>query len=249
MAGKSALIFGGTAGIGLATAHCLARDGYEAVFVSGRGESRGRTAVTELESAFPDCRFRYLQCDVSDHHQVRTALHMAEAPDTIVSSISPPIFPCLMKDSDPETYPLLLNNALLGVMNICKHATEVMREKGGGSLITIATDAAKVPTPGETLIGAVMAGIVMLSRTVALEEKRHGIRVNCVTPSIVRGTPFYDAMMQDPFCGKLFAKAESRADLGVVEAEDVAETIAYLASDRARKVTGQVISVNGGIST
>lgn len=247
--GKVALIFGGTAGIGLATARCLARDGFEDVALSGRTEERGRSAVAELEEAFPGCRFRYLQCDVSDHRQVESVVGSLGRIDTVVSSISPPIFPRLLKDSDPNDYPDLLSNALLGVMNIMKYTTQVMRESKGGNVITIATDAAKVPTPGETLIGAVMAGIVMFSRTVALEEKRHGIRVNCVTPSIVRGTPFYEAMMQDAFCTKLFGKAEARADLGVVEPEDVAETIAFLASNKAVKVTGQVVSVNGGIST
>jgi NAD(P)-dependent dehydrogenase (short-subunit alcohol dehydrogenase family) len=88
----------------------------------------------------------------------------------------------------------------------------------------------------------------MFCRGLAIEAKRSGVRVNCVTPSIVRGTPFYDMLMADPFASKLFSKAERLASLGVVDADEVAELVAFLASSASAKVTGQAISVNGGIS-
>ena len=78
--------------------------------------------------------------------------------------------------------------------------------------------------------------------------KRAGIRANCVTPSIVRDTPFYDRLMAAPFSGRLFAKAETLAQLGVVRPTDIAPLVVFLASPAAAKLTGQAISVNGGIS-
>jgi NAD(P)-dependent dehydrogenase (short-subunit alcohol dehydrogenase family) len=123
-----------------------------------------------------------------------------------------------------------------------------MMEQNSGSIVCIASDAAKVATPGEVAIGAAMAAIVMFCRGLAIEAKRSGVRVNCVTPSIVRGTPFYDMLMADPFASKLFSKAERLASLGVVDADEVAELVAFLASSASAKVTGQAISVNGGIS-
>ena len=93
-----------------------------------------------------------------------------------------------------------------------------------------------------------MAAIVMFSRTLAIEAKRSGVRVNCVTPSIVRDTPLYDRLMADDFAGRLFAKAERRAHLGVATPGDLAALVVYLASPAAARLTGQAISVNGGIS-
>jgi NAD(P)-dependent dehydrogenase (short-subunit alcohol dehydrogenase family) len=97
-------------------------------------------------------------------------------------------------------------------------------------------------------MGAALSGIAMFTRALALEGKRSGIRANCVTPSIVRGTPLYDRLMAAPFTGRLFAKAEAQAHLGVVTPADIAPLIVFLASPAAAKLTGQAISVNGGIS-
>ena len=69
-----------------------------------------------------------------------------------------------------------------------------------------------------------------------------------MTPSIVEGTAQHDRLMADAFAGRLFAKAKTLAHLGVVQADDIAETAAFLASPAARRITGQTISVTGGIS-
>lgn len=123
-----------------------------------------------------------------------------------------------------------------------------MAARGGGSIVCFASDAGKLATPGETPIGAAMASIIMFCRAMANEAKRNGIRVNCVTPSIVRGTPLYDSLMADEFCGKLFGKAEKLASLGVVEPDDLAELVCFLAGPGSARMTGQTISVTGGIS-
>jgi len=123
-----------------------------------------------------------------------------------------------------------------------------MRERGRGAIVNIASDAGKLTTPGESVIGGMMAAIIMFSRTLAIEAKRSGIRVNCVTPSIIEGTLTHDTVMGGEFSGKLFAKAKEMAQLGVVNAEEMAELIVFLASPAAAKLTGQAISLNGGIS-
>ncbi len=82
----------------------------------------------------------------------------------------------------------------------------------------------------------------------AMEVKRDGIRVNIVTPSLISGTPIYDRLMEDEFSARLFGKAAKLASLGVADADDVAATIAFLCSRDAARITGQAISVNGGIS-
>jgi NAD(P)-dependent dehydrogenase (short-subunit alcohol dehydrogenase family) len=93
-----------------------------------------------------------------------------------------------------------------------------------------------------------MAGIVMFTRALAIEGKRNGIRANVLTPSIVVGTEFCERLMADPFAGKFFGKAKSRAELGLVSMTDLAEVAVFLASPAASKITGQALSVTGGIS-
>ena len=123
-----------------------------------------------------------------------------------------------------------------------------MREQGGGAIVNVASDAAKVATPGETLIGAAMAAIVMFSRAAALEAKRDGVRINVLTPSLIANTPGAELIFGDPFSARMFEKAEALAHLGVAEPEDVAEAILFFAGPAARRITGQALSVNGGIS-
>src|SRR5262249_1380487 len=115
------------------------------------------------------------------------------------------------------------------------------------AIVNVASDAAKVPTPGEAVIGGAMAGIAMFSRTLAMEAKRRKIRVNVVTPSLVN-TLTYNRIMADRFSSKLFSKAIERAHLGIPDAAEVAATVLFLLGPHSSRLTGQVISVNGGIS-
>src|SRR5699024_5961732 len=123
-----------------------------------------------------------------------------------------------------------------------------MREQKSGSIINIASDAAKVATPGESVLGAAMAAIVMFTRTVAVEAKRDGIRANAITPSLIANTATAERVLSDGFSKKLFEKAAQSAQLGVAEPEDLAELVMFLAGPGSAKLTGQAISVNGGIS-
>ena len=131
---------------------------------------------------------------------------------------------------------------------MCSVVLPLMRAQKSGVIINIASDAAKVATPGESVIGAVMAAIVMFSRTLAMEAKRDGIRVNALTPSLVEGTATADRILAEGFSQKLFQKAAKLAHLGVARPEDLAAISVFLAGPGGAKITGQAISVNGGIS-
>jgi 2-hydroxycyclohexanecarboxyl-CoA dehydrogenase len=88
----------------------------------------------------------------------------------------------------------------------------------------------------------------MFTRTLALEVSRFGIRANCVTPSIVRDTISHERVMAGELSRKVFEKAEARARLGVPTPRDVAPLVVFLASPLSARITGQAVSVNGGIS-
>ena len=85
-------------------------------------------------------------------------------------------------------------------------------------------------------------------RALALEAKRNGIRANVRTPSLTGGTDHYRRVMDDAFAGKMFAKAAAMASLGVVGKEELAGLVVFVASPAAAQITGQAISMTGGIS-
>jgi NAD(P)-dependent dehydrogenase (short-subunit alcohol dehydrogenase family) len=88
----------------------------------------------------------------------------------------------------------------------------------------------------------------MFTRALAVEGKRDGIRANVLTPSLTSGTDHYERILADPFAGRMFAKAARLAALGVVTKEELAGLVVFLASPAAAKITGQAISMTGGIS-
>jgi NAD(P)-dependent dehydrogenase (short-subunit alcohol dehydrogenase family) len=167
--------------------------------------------------------------------------------DVLVASVRGTAVPALVHELPAERIADDITSTLLPAVHSCRAALPFLRA-GGGAIVTIASDAAKVATPGEAAIGAAMAGIVMFSKTLAMEAKRDGIRVNVVTPSLVTDSGGYRAVMADPFSTRLFEKAIPLARLGVPDPDDLAELVVFLAGPRAARITGQVVSVNGGIS-
>jgi len=245
------VIVGGTSGIGLATAELLAREGRAGIVLMGRNAERGAAAVSAVAavgSAVPGFR----RVDAGDPSAVAEALSEVRDThrhvDTVVCSTAADFRPELLHRCGPDEIVGALRALTEPPLIVTHAALTLLREQGGGCIVTVASDAAKVPTPGEAAIGAAMAAIVMFSRVAALEGKRDNVRVNVVTPSLVAGTPTSDALLADGFSRRLFERAAERAELGIVVPQDVAELIAFLSSPRAAKITGQVLSVNGGVS-
>jgi len=246
LSGQRALIVGGTAGIGLATARQMLAAG-ATVVVAGRTPARGAAAVAELGSGA-----RYLRCNAADAADCAALIEDTVAAlggiDILMSCGGGDPAPRLLRDVALAELMSEINDALAPVIQPARAVLPVMAAQGSGSIICVASDAGKLATPGEVAIGTAMAGIIMFSRAMANEVKRDGIRVNCLTPSIVEGTPLHDRLMADDFAGRLFGKAKKLAHLGVVIPDDLAALAVYLASPQAARITGQTISVTGGIS-
>jgi len=249
----SALVVGGSSGIGLAAARALLHAGVPRLRIVGRDAARARGAVEELRLARPGADLGALTCDCAEGAAAEAMAGEAAGAmggiDLLVCSPGGNNLPELLFRQPIAQLNRTLLQDLAPTLNACRAVLPVMMAAGGGCIVNVASDAAKVATPGEAVIGAVMAGIVQFTRGLAIEGKRDGIRANAVTPSLVEGTALTERLMAEgTFSRKLFEKARPLAGLGPTTAEDLAELIVFLAGPGAAKITGQAISVNGGIS-
>jgi NAD(P)-dependent dehydrogenase (short-subunit alcohol dehydrogenase family) len=249
--GRRALVTGSSSGIGFETAAMLAEAGVSHIVINGRSRHRGEAARQAILDRARDAEVAFVAGDVSSPNGARSliesaARHLGGTIEILVNAAGGEYTPRLFHQTSVEEIDAIIGHWLLSTLYCCHYALPLMPD--AGAIVNVASDAAKVPTPGEAVIGGAMAGIAMFSRTLAMEAKRRKIRVNVVTPSLVRGTLTYDRLMADSFSRKLFEKAIERAHLGIPEAAEVAATVLFLLRPHSSRLTGQVISVNGGIS-
>lgn len=248
---RTFLVTGGTSGIGLAAALRFAQEPGARVAINGRDPDRGEAARRTLAGQAPGTDIVFLRADVSRPAEVRALIERAAEVfggriDVLVNAAGGDHAPTLFGETDLDEIEAVIRTWLVATIQCCHCALPHI--PSGGAIINVASDAAKVPTPGESVIGAAMAGIAMFSRTLAMEAKRGGVRVNVVTPSLVTDTLTHARITAGGFSAKLFEKAARAAHLGLPGPNDVAATIAFLAGPDASRMTGQVVSVNGGIS-
>jgi len=249
---KKVLITGGSAGVGLAVAKLMASQGHT-VAVTGRSADTGARAESELKALSPGCIF--VQGDAGDAAQGAAAV--AEAArrlgrlDVLVSSgAQNPLGPMPFAQMTAEQIESGFRTRVMGRILPVHAAIPFFQQAGGGSVVLITTDAARHPTPGESVIGASGAAVILLTKALARELSRDRIRVNAVALTITSNTVGWDRMFaNENFGSKLFAKAVARFPSGrAPTAEEVAEAVAFLAGDGASQITGQTLSVNGGLS-
>lgn len=246
------VIAGGTSGIGLATALRFADAGVRRIALLARNADRGAAAQERVLARCPGGQVEFMPLDAGDPDQVVRVLDDVRGAfgriDVMVTSVAAAYLPELLVNIPlSDVAPTLLAQALPPLL-LTRAVLPIMAEQHGGSIVNVASDAAKIATPGETVLGAAMAAIVMFSRATAIEAKRNGIRVNAVTPSLVANTDASSRALAEGFSRKLFEKAASIAHLGIAEPEDLADVIVFLGGPASARLTGQAISVNGGIS-
>jgi len=247
---SGALIVGGSAGIGFASAKKLAEAGVPRIVIVARNPERGERARAELALLGADVSF--LAGDATNAAEAARITAEAErilgGIDILVVSTVADNRPELFRDIPTRDIQPILNQMLLPTMQMVSEVMPHMAGRRGGVIVTVASDAGKTATPGETIIGACKAAIIMFTRTIAIEGKRNGIRANVLTPSLVLGTASTGRITDDGFSAKLFERAAAQAHLGVPNADDLGDLVVFLAGPSARRLTGQAISVNGGIS-
>ena len=247
-----ALICGGTAPIGAGIALHLARAGAGTVVVAGRDEARGKTTVAELRRIVSTTSFHFIQADLREPASGVSIFKFVEtqcgALDTYVHCVPPGAASGLLGSADLERFRASLGTGLGALADMCRSAARMIKGRGGGSILTFSSDAGRIASPGHSLVAAVQSGVMALTRSLALELAADRIRVNCISPTYVRETPLFDRLMRTPEVARAIESAAKRAGLGLPTPEDIAPLAVFLISPLASRITGQVISVNGGLS-
>ncbi|MBC3191790.1 glucose 1-dehydrogenase [Pseudonocardia sp. C8] len=147
-------------------------------------------------------------------------------------------------DSDPADWDRIIRINLYGVLHTSRAVLPLMAEQGHGSVVNIASDAGRVGSSGEAVYSATKGGIIAFTKTTARELARSGVRVNCVCPGPT------DTDLLASFAGEKLRNALVKAiPLGRVgDPADVANAVVFLAGDEAGFVTGQTLSVSGGLT-
>ena len=249
--GKAALITGGSEGIGLRVAEQLAEAGAHVV-INGRSAERGERAVAKLREISPDVRF--ISGDCASYQDVAAVVDTARSAagrlDILISAgAEGEIGPTPFAELTPEQIETEFRKRLFPRIFPVHAAWSALRENGG-SVVLLTTDAGRYATPGESVLGAVGASIIMMTKAQAKEFSRDKIRVNSIALALTSDTPTWDrAFADEGFWRDLGTKVVERFPFGRPPAADeVAAVAVFLASDAAAQVTGQTISVNGGLS-
>jgi 3-oxoacyl-[acyl-carrier protein] reductase len=233
------------AGIGAATARQLAEDGLDVVITDAHERRCGEYAE-QLAADFGR-PFLSLPLDVTDYDGVgqvmATVVEQKGRLDVLVnnagwSKIEP------VAEMSRETWLRCLDVDLNGTFNCMRHALPTMIERGSGAIVNISSIAAWETTEEHgAAYSAAKAGVTALTRVAAAENGRHGIRVNAVAPGLI-----YNEFLRRIYPDDFFAGyAENRTLVGRVgQPQDIADMVAFLVSDRAGFITGEVIGVSGG---
>lgn len=239
---RVALVTGSSRGIGRAIALRLAEDGY-AIALNGREESKAVSALLdELRERGAEAAF--FACDVSDAAAVADMRIRIERQFGVVSLLvnnAGIAQQKLFTDITPSEWRRMMGVHLDGAFFCCREFLPPMISAHEGCIINISSMWGQVGASCEVHYSAAKAGVIGLTKALAKEVGPAGIRVNCVAPGVIRTDMLGDFSEDDL---KVLADETPMMRLGTPI--DVAETVAFLASDRASFITGQVIAPNGG---
>jgi 2-hydroxycyclohexanecarboxyl-CoA dehydrogenase len=247
--GKTALVTGGGRGIGRAIALGLAQEGAQVAVLDILADNAAAVA-REIEAT--GVKALALPADLTKRAQVDRAVADTLAQfgqiDILVNNAGWDRME-LFLDSEEETWDKIIAINFKGILYVCKAALPSMVARGQGKVISIASDAGRAGSTGEAVYAGTKGAIIAFSKTLAREMARHKITVNVVCPGLTE-TPLLQSIREQSSKTEKVIEAVTRAiPLGRVgQPEDIAGAVVYLASPAADFVTGQTLSVSGGLT-
>lgn len=245
LAGKRALVTGGTRGIGLAIATALAVHDVDVVLF-GTSSHNGDAAVKQIQKVAVDATVEFASVDVADKKAVdaAVALLLADAPpfDIVVNNAGITRDQLLMKMTEKEWDDVMTVN-VKSCYNVCHALVRSMIKARGGSIINISSVVGISGNAGQTNYAASKAAIIGFTKALAKEVASRHIRVNCIAPG------FIDTAMTETLSDLQKEGILAKIPLGYMGApSDIANLALFLASPLATYITGQLIAVDGGMT-
>jgi 2-hydroxycyclohexanecarboxyl-CoA dehydrogenase len=243
MDGKIAVVTGAGRGIGRGIAEKLAAEGATVVATDVDEATANDTAASLAGDALG------LACDVASRESVDTMVAAVRDRfgriDVLVNNAGyDKVGPFV--DSDPADWDRIIGINLYGVLHTSKAVLPIMVEQGGGRVVNLASDAGRVGSSGEAVYSAAKGGIIAFTKTTAREMARHQVAVNCVCPGPTDTALFASVTEDNPKLRDALITAIPLRRLA--QPADLANAVAFLASDEAAYITGQTLSVSGGLS-
>ena len=225
--GKTAIVTGGAAGIGAAIVERFRQEGSNVVIFDLNGENK---------------------VDITDYEAVKKAVADAGPVDILVNNAGWDMFKPFLK-TDPAFWQKIISINLVGAMNMLHCVLPGMVARGGGKVVSVASDAGRVGSSGEAVYSACKGGIIALTKTLARELASKGVRLNTVCPGLTETnmlTEFMKGAGNPDKLAEAYRRAIPIGRLG--KPEDIPGAILFLASDDAEFITGQTLSVSGGLT-